>query len=201
MKNMSKKLDPRIIRTRQFLRDALLKLIPEKGYEAIKIQDITDEAILNRSTFYMHYQNKDDLMNSMMKEVLEDLESIPREKSREETDTEYIERLFHHLFQHVADHHVFYSVMIGERSVAGFTQQMQAYMEAIGLKWMGVRRWNRRPIDPELFISFIGSGFMGMIRWWLLHKMPYPPEYMAKQLLRLTPIGIHQDSGINPDEA
>ncbi|MEO0596932.1 MAG: TetR/AcrR family transcriptional regulator, partial [Chloroflexota bacterium] len=70
---MSEKLDPRVIRTRHLLRTALLTLIPRKGYASVTIQDITDEATLNRSTFYMHYTDKADLFASVIEDVLDEL--------------------------------------------------------------------------------------------------------------------------------
>lgn len=197
---MSKKIDPRIIRTRQLLRSALLSLIPQKGYDDITVQDITEYATLNRSTFYLHYNDKDHLMQTMIEDVFTELEDIPRQKPQQETNVRYIERIYTHLFQHVYKHKEFYKVMFQERSVARFTQQIHGHIEALGLKWMAVRKWEQVQIPPELFISFIGSGFMGMIRWWISNDFPYPPDYMAQQFMRLTLIGMHRDFGIIPDE-
>ncbi len=108
---MSKKLDPRIIRTRQLLRSALLSLIPQKGYDDITIQDITEYATLNRSTFYLHYDDKDHLMQAMIADVFTELEDIPRQKPQQETNVRYIERIYTHLFQHIYTHKEFYKVM------------------------------------------------------------------------------------------
>ena len=47
-------LDPRVRRTRQMLRQALRKVLAEKEFEEISVQDITEAAILNRATFYDH---------------------------------------------------------------------------------------------------------------------------------------------------
>ena len=51
------KIDPRIERTREALRGALMALIEEKGFDAISVQDITERARLNRATFYLHYRD------------------------------------------------------------------------------------------------------------------------------------------------
>lgn len=55
------KQDRRVQRTRNLLRNALMQLIDEKGYDAITIHDITERANLGRTTFYLHYQSKDEL--------------------------------------------------------------------------------------------------------------------------------------------
>ncbi len=57
-----KKLDRRVQRTRALLNDALMQLIREKGYDSVTIEDITERANLGRTTFYLHYQSKDDLL-------------------------------------------------------------------------------------------------------------------------------------------
>lgn len=54
--------DRRIQKTKKLLIEALGELIIEKGYEAITIQDIVDRANVGRSTFYAHYESKDQLM-------------------------------------------------------------------------------------------------------------------------------------------
>jgi AcrR family transcriptional regulator len=53
-----RKMDPRIRRTRQMLQDALKRLLEEKQFDKISVQDITVLATLNRATFYAHYPDK-----------------------------------------------------------------------------------------------------------------------------------------------
>lgn len=56
------KQDRRVLRTKQLLWDAFVKLILKKGYDAVTIQDIIDEANVGRSTFYSHYESKENLL-------------------------------------------------------------------------------------------------------------------------------------------
>ena len=56
------KKDRRTRKTRQILREALLMLLKEKRYEDISVQDIIERADVARSTFYVHYVDKDDLL-------------------------------------------------------------------------------------------------------------------------------------------
>jgi AcrR family transcriptional regulator len=67
----SRKIDPRIERTREMLRNALMALIQEKGFDAISVQDITERARLNRATFYLHYRDKQDLLIRTNEEVFD----------------------------------------------------------------------------------------------------------------------------------
>jgi AcrR family transcriptional regulator len=57
--------DPRILRSRRMLMDALATLLIKKEFEDISIQEIADEATLNRATFYLHYPDKNALLQAM----------------------------------------------------------------------------------------------------------------------------------------
>ena len=61
------KLDPRIRRTRKLLQDALRKLLAEKEFDKISVQDITEAATLNRATFYAHYADKFALLGELIR--------------------------------------------------------------------------------------------------------------------------------------
>jgi AcrR family transcriptional regulator len=57
--------DPRIVRSRRMLMEALAKLLNRKEFDDISIQEIADEATLNRATFYLHYPDKNALLQAM----------------------------------------------------------------------------------------------------------------------------------------
>jgi AcrR family transcriptional regulator len=57
--------DPRILRSRRMLMDSLAKLLMKKELEDISVQEIADEATLNRATFYLHYPDKNALLQAM----------------------------------------------------------------------------------------------------------------------------------------
>ena len=57
--------DPRVLRSRRMLMDALARLLTQKSLEDISIQEIADEATLNRATFYLHYPDKNSLLQAM----------------------------------------------------------------------------------------------------------------------------------------
>jgi AcrR family transcriptional regulator len=57
--------DPRILRSRQMLMEALARLLDRKEFDGISVQEIADEATLNRATFYLHYPDKNALLQAM----------------------------------------------------------------------------------------------------------------------------------------
>jgi len=65
--------DPRILRSRRMLMDSLAKLLIKKEFDDISVQEIADEATLNRATFYLHYPDKNALLHAMTESRFRDL--------------------------------------------------------------------------------------------------------------------------------
>src|SRR6201993_2183009 len=63
--NTAENTDPRIVRSRQMLMEALARLLDRKEFSDISVQEIADEATLNRATFYLHYADKNALLQAM----------------------------------------------------------------------------------------------------------------------------------------
>jgi AcrR family transcriptional regulator len=191
---MSKKAsDPRVIRTRKLLRESLMRLLRERNFDTITIQHITDGATLNRATFYLHFADKHELLLHTMQEILDELTLLPAPVSPKNPNWPEPERLqvfFTEVFRHVAEHSAFYSIMLGNGSLAAFVTTMQDYIEQIGLKWLARARREILIAPPEIMVCVVAGAYMGMIRWWLKTEMRHPPEYMAEQFMRLVLPGI-----------
>jgi AcrR family transcriptional regulator len=71
--NPAESTDPRVLRSRQMLMEALLRLLNRKEFDDISIQEIADEATLNRATFYLHYPDKNALLQAMTAARFRDL--------------------------------------------------------------------------------------------------------------------------------
>jgi AcrR family transcriptional regulator len=70
---MAETTDPRVLRSRQMLMEALRRLLNRKEFDDISIQEIADEATLNRATFYLHYPDKNALLQAMTAARFRDL--------------------------------------------------------------------------------------------------------------------------------
>src|SRR6202044_559345 len=65
LQSSSETTDPRVLRSRRMLMESLAKLLTKKEFEDISVQEIADEATLNRATFYLHYPDKSALLQAM----------------------------------------------------------------------------------------------------------------------------------------
>lgn len=63
---MKKRLDPRIVRTTKMIMKSLRKLASERGLDLITVKEITEEAQVNRATFYYHFKDKKDLIEKTL---------------------------------------------------------------------------------------------------------------------------------------
>lgn len=114
-------MDPRVIRTRQLLRDALVELIDEQGYEKITVQDITKRATLNRATFYLHFRDKLDLLYQSSMETLQQLVRCIHPNFEEKKEFDLLPNYdqphdtFMRLFEQIASNSKLYKVYLTEK--------------------------------------------------------------------------------------
>lgn len=199
MTKAEKKLDPRVIRSRQLLRDALVSLIAEKGFDAITVQDIADRATLNRATFYLHYQDKHDLLINSLHDAIDELMAdIDPADDRGQHGSEWPRRPVVKVFQHVAQHARFYQVMMGAEGVPAFIAGVRDYMAVITLRWLSVLQPDsEKSIVPlEIVANSLSWSLLGVLIWWLEHDLPQPPEYMAEQFRLLIASDLRQVLGL-----
>jgi AcrR family transcriptional regulator len=175
-----KREDRRITRTRQLLRDAILALILERGYDAVTIQDITDRANLGRATFYIHYRDKEDLLLQTLKAIFDELvaqsgpPTLPGQKSERPTPIEYA-------FQHAAKNRDLYLVMLQSSASASVARQIRAYISQTVQTWARLLELpTALPFPIEVYAEHASGSLIGLLSWWLENDMPYPPERMAE---------------------
>lgn len=196
------KRDRRIPRTRQLLRDALVSLILERGYEAVTVQDITERANLNRATFYLHYRDKDDLLLQSGEEALNDLVTHlgPIDIQNMELTTPPIPLLM--AFQHVATHADFYRVVLGAKGIGSFMTELHALITRVTqerLEHLQHLYPDALSVIENVFIAnYVAGALVGVIAWWLENDMPHAPEYMADRFAWLSITGCYSLLGLVP---
>ena len=197
----AKKIDPRVVRTRQLLRDALVSLIAEKGFDAITVQDITDRSTLNRATFYLHYQDKQDLLiKSLRDEIDELMADISPADDLDQSAAGWPRRPIEKVFQHVAQRARFYQVMLGAAGVPAFGAGVRDYITAITLEWLTTMQPepDKSRVPLEIVANSLSWSLLGVLLWWLDHNLPHPPEYMAEQFRLLIASDLRQVLGLSP---
>ncbi|WP_018751913.1 TetR/AcrR family transcriptional regulator [Paenibacillus sanguinis] len=201
---MTKKTDLRIRRTKQSIRKAFYELIQEKGYEAITIQDIADQAMINRNTFYLHYQNKPDLLDTCMNELLGELKEavVLCPISMSPFSLSLLETVMQTVLEHISLNMTFYrSMLIEENRIYPFQAKMEKIIKDKLMEgWKPAQENSVLAISKELLIEYLGSAFMGIVIWWIKKDKPLPADEVSSQFSRIVAYGHLRTAGIAVEE-
>ncbi len=182
------KVDRRVLRTRRALQDALIQLILEKGYDAVTIEEITDRADLGRTTFYLHFRDKEELFMQAIDTICEefidrhetllDLVDSPKsaiKKLRLSLD----ERILYHIFIHARDNADLYKVMLRGEGGAKASQRFSKIIVNEVIKRLHIVPGIKSKVPIQLFAVFFSGTLIELITWWLEEDQPYSIEEMV----------------------
>lgn len=183
---MEEKIDRRKQRTRRMLKDALIGLILERGYDDLTIQDITERADLRRATFYLHYTDREELLMAALQETFDALthqvEHLRHGDSLAgKTDLES----FRVTFQHAADNAGLYRIIFASSVGAAITRRIRDYLAALILGELRSAPGDSLAFPPDVLANFIAGSELSLITWWLEQGQPYSVEVMATMAQQL----------------
>ncbi len=185
MQNTDEKEDLRVVRSRKMMQAALIELTVErKGFGDITVRDITERAMVNRSTFYRHYLDKCDLVQQHMNEVYAVNEQDGRVIFGGQ-DKQSLRRApagLVNFLRHVQNYAEFYRIMLGSQGDAGFANDFREHFEK------RFQQMTQGQTDDEfaqplgMRMKFLSHGVIGAIVWWLESGQPCSPEELAASI-------------------
>jgi len=188
------RVDPRVLRTRRLLQDALLALARERTFDAISVADVADRATVNRSTFYQHYPDTDtllaDALDARAALVGADLTDL-RPGLPLETPPDVLVRYA----THVAENVTLYRSALGEHGSPVAVARLRRRVNALALA--GLELHDAPPALPGLprpiaAAALAGSVIGVLIAW--LERDPLPPAQDATtwawSAISVWPIGV-----------
>lgn len=204
--------DRRVRRTRRALREAMLDLMEEKGYDQVTVEELTDRADIGRTTFYLHYSAKQDLLLEQFGELLDQLvvqlSQIPLSAWGQEGDLKSVDdhpnRPICMIFQHAADNKDLYQIVLRGEGVDQASERLQVIMTNAVNTFLSNKLGQedeqialKIPID--LFGNYFAGAMLGVIKWWLEAEMPYSSEQMEEIFFQLFLPGAIQTLGTELD--
>jgi len=190
---MGKKIDLRIVRTKKSIKRAFLDLLKEKNYNKITIQDIAEEAIINRNTFYLHYLDKDDLLDQLSYECLNKLKESMNSSRNIDTidDLGYDDfyEIIKKVFEVIEEDFEFYKVIMGDESIPylsiKFTNVIKNHMSE-GLNNSGPLKAGKTNIDHGIiYVEYMAAGLIGVIRFWVNNRHKYSIEEVSRIVINI----------------
>jgi len=165
-----KKIDRRLLRTRQSLGDALVDLTLDIGYDAITIKELTQLANIGYATFFRHFKSKDELLMYVLESVLEDLaEMLEPEMSP------YEQALI--MFQYIQEHVRVYRVFVNLPHNSNLLKAVHQVISISIIETYEARDESRIPMDVA--VNHIVTSIIELIRWWIHSELELSPEQMA----------------------
>jgi len=186
-----KTTDRRIARSRTTLQHALKSLILKKGYEAITIKDICEEANVGRSTFYAHYTSKDDLRRSGFENLRRLL--VDRQRDALATPGDIRDRSLgfsRTMFEHARDHMDLHRAQVGGGTVGlGIIREILSDLVRDELA-ATIDEKSEEVVPRELVVQYVVGAYMAVLTWWLDGGAKLPPKRIDAMFRRLATKGI-----------
>src|SRR5690625_3484484 len=191
---MTKKQDLRIQRTRKSLNQALITLIEKKTFSAITIQELADEAMINRATFYLHYDDKYDLLEKCVKDNLDAIMLKHVKPVRHIKDGIFYIDIFHEIvtdiLNSVESNERFFQIMVESNCdnlikdyfIGIIHEQFVPQIE-------GVLEKTQAENHKEITIHLIVSAILGVMTWWITSEERNSPEEIAKIIVHVVTKG------------
>jgi len=183
------KKDRRTRKTRQILRDTLFGLLKEKRYDDISVQDIIERADVARSTFYVHYVDKDDLLTGRHGIFAENLGQQLTAHAGEHGENTMSSRAWFYHIQAQGD----ILKVIAKDSVIELTMKTLRGIihDSVQHSMQGHTQSGNEPSVPlPLIADYLTDTLMTLIKWWVKDGMKKTPEQMEAMFQQLVMPGV-----------
>ncbi len=177
----------RVRRTQKLLREALIELIEEQGFDALTIGELTSRAMVSRAAFYRNYRDKYDLVEQIFEEVISTMRGTIAATGPEQ----HPPQVWVKFFEHIAEYERLYRALLGSKGSPWFVKKMRASLAEL------VKEHERipdgQPPDAWLVFTFsdtfvpdlVSAMLVEAIIWWLEQGRHYTPQEIATRCARL----------------
>jgi|SRR5690625_1077496 len=178
------KLDPRIIRTRKLIMNAFMHLSKRKDFDRITVKDITEEATINRATFYYHFTDKYELLEQVINEDM-----IPKVIGQINDLTEMNQETIIRIFISITD---FQSSTKSQcmKSFEAFKSTIEVTikkeLEQLFYKLLLEKRIGCSEEELKIMAVMLSWGIYGATINWQYHSNASAEEYIKKALPFIT---------------
>lgn len=174
-------MDRRQKKTRQAIFDAFARLLGSRSYSSITVQEIADEADIGRSTFYSHFETKDELLRALCDQVFHHVFSeAGHETAGQEGSSaqgrHLLERKIIHMLKHLHDSRGYLKRVLSCESSEIFMGYFKEYLEAEFDRELVLEN---AKIPHAYLLNHMVCDFAESVRWWMKHD-----EYTAEDIGR-----------------
>ena len=164
-------------RTQKLLREALIELIEEHGFDSLTVGEITERAMVSRAAFYRNYQDKYDLVEQIFNEAMQALFNAVSEPI-----TEHPPQIWIKFFEHIAQYERLYGALLGRKGSPWFVLKMRTTLVELFKEFTRLPIWQNNvarsssPLSDEFVTDLTVTMLVEAITWWLEQGRPYTPQ-------------------------
>ena len=177
-------MDRRQQKTRAAIFTAFSTLLAEKSYSKITVQEIIDAANVGRTTFYAHFETKDDLLKALCEELFGHIVSSALDCTHTHglySDRNAPESVFCHLLQHLQeDENNILELLSCESSELFLRYFKDSLNELIRSQFVNQNRKINMDIPQDFLVNHISGSFVEMVLWWIKGHMKQTPEELDR---------------------
>ena len=175
--------------TRQTIKDTFLELLKQKSFTKITVTEICKNAEINRGTFYLHYKDVFDLLEKTETELQDEFNQLVLKHDAVDLKQRPAV-IFNEIYTLVYENADLIEILLGENGDLNFVNRLKQLIRGKCLKdWMEVfRSGNAAAFDA--FVSFIVSGCVGIVQYWLQTGLKETPMQMARLTEQIITQGI-----------
>lgn len=180
------KMDRRQQKTRNAIFQAFSKLLETKHFHNITVQEIIDEADVGRSTFYAHFETKDELLKTMCTDIFHHVFSkeLHSEKTHDfSSGNDGLLSKLTHILYHLKDNEKNITGILSCESGELFMRYFKEYLSEMFERYL-----DETKIPKEFVLNHLVGSFAEAVKWWIQHKMQYSPEEIAGYYMKLIQI-------------
>lgn len=176
-------MDRRQQKTRAAIFEALNRLLADKNYAKITVQNIIDEANVGRSTFYSHFETKEDLLRALCEDLFSHIfyDNWQRDCNFDVTEHKSKQDMaITHMLYHIRDNKKNLINIVNCEQGEIFLRYFREFLNNTMVKeYMEPIDDNSFSVPKEFLINHISSSFINMVYWWAQSDWRYSPEEMT----------------------
>ena len=180
---MEKKVDRRVIKTRRQLKKGLAALMKEKSVNQITVKELVEEVDINRSTFYLHFKDIQDLL----REIEENMEAQIKRAIEEHPIVSGNENAFYFIediIRVLDEEREISKALIGPNGDMGFIHRIERIIKENSRGTLE-KMFPGKKEDLKYFYAFCLSGCLGLVKVWLNEGEEKSPEEMAQMTFNM----------------
>ena len=191
--------DRRVQRTREMLQNALIELIRERGYDAITVQDIVDRANVGRTTFYLHYNSKDELFISCHETIVAKFRiGALHPLSREELLSPIAPTELTSAYRHLEEARpLLYSIFQGKDSLLLLRRIRDSNAQEIEANIRSAFGETDSFVPLDVLANYLAGAQIALMQWWLEKRQPHTLEKLVQTFHRLQRGAIRDALGLH----